>query len=268
MRASGPGREDHDAGGQRDRDRRPDEHSAPADPVAEPTPNEGARHRAETGGQQDRAALPIGQRPFLGQRRGDIADQEEIEEIEQIGDVGGADQLPLIGSKLFLLLQALDHGVPLRGRLTGGATRQRSRGDVKFRLLPVGLVTPVSRSKPRCAGGHWPCRHSCSCTIWRRLARSMCCGCLHNRALDYAIKAGFGPCRKGVLTAGPGRNRRRWRRPGSPADRRGARQVVLGIKAGGGEFRGGERGHRRRARAASARRAISQPPVTVPNSAR
>src|SRR5712672_599860 len=47
-----------------------------------------------TGGKQDCPALPIGQRPLLGQRRGDVADQEEIKEIEQICKVGRADQLP------------------------------------------------------------------------------------------------------------------------------------------------------------------------------
>ena len=64
------------------RDRRQHEHRATADPIAEPTPNEGTRDRAEPGSQQYRATLPVGQRPFLGQRRGDVADQKEIEEIK------------------------------------------------------------------------------------------------------------------------------------------------------------------------------------------
>src|SRR5215471_17305768 len=52
----------------RNRDRGQDEHGTAADPVAEPTPDERARDRAEAGGQQDRAALPVGERPFLRQR--------------------------------------------------------------------------------------------------------------------------------------------------------------------------------------------------------
>jgi hypothetical protein len=69
-------------------------------------------NRAEAGRQQDRPALPIGQRPLLGQRRGDVADQKEIKEVEQICQVGRADQLPLIDRQLLLSLQELDHGVP------------------------------------------------------------------------------------------------------------------------------------------------------------
>src|SRR5207245_339084 len=117
--------EDHDAGGERDRDRRPDEHRATANPIAEPPPNEGTRDRAETGGQQDRAALPIGQRPFFGQCRGDVADQEEIEEIEQVSNVSGTDQLPLIGRQPFLPLQKFYHHILPRGpRPQGVAAKQ------------------------------------------------------------------------------------------------------------------------------------------------
>jgi hypothetical protein len=103
--------ENHDAGSQRDRDRRQNEHRAPADAVAEPAPDEGAGRGADAGGHEDHAALPIGQRPFLGQRRGDVADQKKIEEIQQIGQVGCANQLPLIGSQLLLPLQKFYHYV-------------------------------------------------------------------------------------------------------------------------------------------------------------
>ena len=127
--------------------------------------------RAETGSQQDRAALPVGQRPFLGQRRGDVADQEEIEEIEQIGDVGGADQLPLIADvSLLLLLQALDHvllPLPVRdgaryGRIQGGMaasvpwnpprcppSRRRARIEV-FLILGGGFPARGCAIRPRC----------------------------------------------------------------------------------------------------------------------
>jgi hypothetical protein len=79
-----------------DRDCGQHEHGTPADAVAEPAPEERAGRGADARGQQDHAALQIGQRPLLGQRGGHIADQEEIEEIQQIGQVGRADQLPLI----------------------------------------------------------------------------------------------------------------------------------------------------------------------------
>src|SRR5260370_19420785 len=71
--------------------RRHYEHRATADLVAEPPPEEGARNRAETGGKQDSPALPIGQRPLLGQRRSDVSDQKEIKEIEQICQIRRAD---------------------------------------------------------------------------------------------------------------------------------------------------------------------------------
>ena len=105
-------RENHDTGGERDGDRRQDEHRAAADPVAKPPPEEGARNRAETGGEQDRPALPIGQRPLLGQRCGDVPDQKEIKKVEQICQVRRADQLPLVDRQLLLLFQELDHDVP------------------------------------------------------------------------------------------------------------------------------------------------------------
>jgi len=102
--------EHHDAGRQRDRHRRPDEYGAPADVVAEPAADQGARHGAEPRSQEDRAALPIGQRPLLGQRRGDVSDQKKVEEIEQVCNISRANQLPLIGRQLLLPLQNFDHG--------------------------------------------------------------------------------------------------------------------------------------------------------------
>src|SRR6266436_479347 len=83
-------------------------------PVAKPAPEEGAGRGADTGGQQDRPALQIGQRPLLGQRRGDVADQKEIEEIQQIGHIRRTNQLPLIAGQPLLLFEAFDHGALLR----------------------------------------------------------------------------------------------------------------------------------------------------------
>jgi len=107
-------RENHDAGRERDGDRRQYEHRAAADLVAEPPPEEGARNRAEAGGKQDSPALPIGQRPLLGQRRSDVSDQKEIKEIEQICQVRRADWPPLICRQLLLAFQEFDHDISLR----------------------------------------------------------------------------------------------------------------------------------------------------------
>src|SRR5215831_12396248 len=67
------------------------------------------RGGADARRQQDHAALQIGQRPLLCQRGGHIADQKEIEEIEQIGQVSRTDQLPLIFRKPLLAFQKLYH---------------------------------------------------------------------------------------------------------------------------------------------------------------
>src|SRR5262249_29980514 len=115
-------RENHDAGGKRDGDRRHYEHRATADLVAEPPREEGARTRAEAGGKQDSRALQIRQRPLLGQRRSDVSDQKKIKEIEQICQVRRADQLPLVCRQLLLLFQELDHDVPLRWPADGEMT--------------------------------------------------------------------------------------------------------------------------------------------------
>src|SRR6516164_8104104 len=78
---SGPGVKTMMPVGQRDRDRRQDEHCSPPDPVAQPTPEKRTGRCTDAGGQQDCPALPIGQRPLLGQCRSDVANQKEIEEI-------------------------------------------------------------------------------------------------------------------------------------------------------------------------------------------
>ena len=160
-------RENHDTGGEGDRDRRPYEHRAAADPVAEPPPEERARNRAETGGEQDSPALPIGQRPLFGQRRGDVADQKEVEKIEQIRQVRCADQLPLIDRQFLLLFQELNHDVPPAGRRT--AQRRVPRDDLRRSawMCPTGHqwpVTPANSSvcargtaiKDTCASTRWP----------------------------------------------------------------------------------------------------------------
>jgi len=48
--------------------------------------------------------LPVGQLPFLGDEREDVADQKKVEEIEQIGEVRSGDDFPVIRRQLFLLL--------------------------------------------------------------------------------------------------------------------------------------------------------------------
>src|SRR6516225_5809360 len=141
-------REDHDAGGQRYRDRRQHEHRTTADPIAEPTPNEGTRDRAKTGSQQYRATLPVGQRPFLGQRRGDVADQKEIEEIEQVSNVSGTNQLPLICCQLLLLLQKFYHYI-LRSH----------------RAMEAEPITPRRHSRGSC----W--KSTCNDRWWQRAER-------------------------------------------------------------------------------------------------
>ena len=113
------GCEVHHAGGESDIERGQDEHLAPADAVAHPAPEKGARDGAETGRDQDHGRLAIGQLPLLQDEGQHIADEKEIKEIEHIADIGSGDDLPLIGGQFFLFLQALQHGVLSAGQPSG-----------------------------------------------------------------------------------------------------------------------------------------------------
>jgi hypothetical protein len=49
--------------------------------------------------------------PLLGDEGQDVADQKEIEEIQQIGEVSREDELPLVGREPLLALQEVQHEV-------------------------------------------------------------------------------------------------------------------------------------------------------------
>jgi len=115
--------------------------------IAKPAPNQGAGHGAEPRSQQDCAALPVGQRPFLGQRRGDVANQKEIEEIEQIGDIGGADQLPLIGRQPLLPFQQLDHRL-LPARYGPSRVTAIIRQQKRYRQPPPPATAEIAALPP------------------------------------------------------------------------------------------------------------------------
>src|SRR5262249_47055302 len=76
------------------------------------SPEHRARPRAASRRHQDQRRLAIGQLPVLQDEGEDIADQEKIEEIQHIADIGGSDDLPLIRRQFGLPLQTLQHDQP------------------------------------------------------------------------------------------------------------------------------------------------------------
>src|SRR4029077_16360664 len=146
------------------------------DPIAQPTPDEGAGDRPEPGGQKNCTALPVGQLPFLGQGRGHVADQEEIKEIQQIRHIRGADQLPLIARQLLLRFEALEHhALPFYGGVTSIGQSQARRGiEPGCRTVSCDVFSRGCRllAKPRAV--RTPIgRQTSSCSAWAAVFRSV-----------------------------------------------------------------------------------------------